>query len=128
MFKTLTESERNNLAFALRIAAERYQEDARVMRAQPNQAVHERLAVQFDKQSAEALQLADDIDNAKAVQIELHPDTKSINVTTRDLGNGSEEMYLTGRFTGEVDTWGKHTFVAENGQTYYLFEDEWTEN
>lgn len=48
----------------------------------------------------------------------------TITVATRDLGNGSEEFIKDGRFTGDVDTWGKWTFQPEQGPTHYLFADE----
>jgi hypothetical protein len=44
---------------------------------------------------------------------------------TRDLGSGIEAgAGLTGYFTGELDTWGKWTFVGGDGIVRYLFTDE----
>lgn len=42
----------------------------------------------------------------------------------RDIGYGVEEGEVVGRWTGEVDAWGKHTFEPDRGETLYLFEDE----
>jgi len=42
----------------------------------------------------------------------------------RDIGYGVERGETAGYFTGEVDTWGKHTLRTLNGPDLYLFEDE----
>ena len=42
----------------------------------------------------------------------------------RDIGYGIETGRLDGCFTGEIDTWGKHTFLGIDGQLYFFFRDE----
>jgi hypothetical protein len=49
-----------------------------------------------------------------------------LHAECRDIGYGVEtiigEHYI---YTGEIDTWGKHTFVSAHGEdTVYLFADE----
>lgn len=44
---------------------------------------------------------------------------------SRDLGYGTDNGIIAGYWTGEVDTWGKHTIASVDGQpTVYLFTDE----
>lgn len=53
------------------------------------------------------------------------PQTVMIDFECRDIGYGVEsEACVTGHWTGEVDTWGKRTFAADDGRTLYLFPDE----
>jgi hypothetical protein len=51
----------------------------------------------------------------------------TLSYTSRDLGYGAEEDTLEGWWTGEVDMWGKHTFITRQGTPYYFFPDEVTE-
>jgi hypothetical protein len=49
----------------------------------------------------------------------------TIEYECRDIGYGIESGEVTGRFTGEIDTWGKYTFQPEGGKApLYLFADE----
>jgi hypothetical protein len=49
----------------------------------------------------------------------------TIEYECRDIGNGVESGEVSGRFTGEIDTWGKHTFQPDGGKApLYLFDDE----
>lgn len=61
----LSDDDRSLLSSALRIAAARYAEDAKVSR----EAGHPRLGEQFDRQEAQAILLADEIDDADAVRV-----------------------------------------------------------
>lgn len=48
-----------------------------------------------------------------------------IQYKTRDLGNGSDEDAVTGRWKGEADTWGKREFAPEDrSDSLWLFADE----
>ena len=49
----------------------------------------------------------------------------AIEYECRDIGYGIESGEVTGRFTGEIDTWGKYTFQPDGGKApLYLFADE----
>jgi hypothetical protein len=49
----------------------------------------------------------------------------TIEYQCRDIGHGVESGEATGRFTSEVDTWGKYTFQPDGGKApLYLFADE----
>src|ERR1700735_3086075 len=49
----------------------------------------------------------------------------TIEYQCRDMGHGVESGELAGRFTGEIDTWGKYTFQPDGGKApLYLFADE----
>jgi hypothetical protein len=51
--------------------------------------------------------------------------TVTIEYQCRDIGHGIESGEATGRFTGEIDAWGKHTFHPDGGKApLYLFADE----
>jgi hypothetical protein len=51
--------------------------------------------------------------------------TVTIEYQCRDIGYGVESGEATGRFTGEIDTWGKYTFQPDGiGLPLYLFADE----
>jgi hypothetical protein len=51
--------------------------------------------------------------------------TVTIQYECRDIGYGIESGEVTGRFTGEIDAWGKHTFHSDGGKApLYLFADE----
>jgi hypothetical protein len=53
----------------------------------------------------------------------------TINYVCRaiDPRDERERGFLTGRFTGDTDTWGKRTFVTDSGQVHYFFADELAE-
>lgn len=51
----------------------------------------------------------------------------TLSYTARDLGYGEEEDTIEGWWTGEVDMWGKHTFITVERKPYYFFLDEVTE-
>lgn len=49
----------------------------------------------------------------------------TIEYQCRDIGYGVESGEATGRFTGTIDAWGKHTFHPDGGGVpLYLFADE----
>ena len=49
----------------------------------------------------------------------------TIEYQCRDIGFGVESGEATGRFTGEIDACGKHTFHPDGGKApLYLFADE----
>ena len=49
----------------------------------------------------------------------------TIEYQCRDIGYGVESGEVAGRFTGEIDTWGKYTFQPDGGKApLYLFADE----
>jgi len=52
-----------------------------------------------------------------------------ITYKTRDLGYGSEEGFMYGYLTNEVDAWGKRTIqvLRDDGnlEAWYLFADEY---
>ena len=49
----------------------------------------------------------------------------AITFETRDIGYGREYGTVEGFWTGEIDTWGKHTIRQINGRpALYLFTDE----
>ncbi len=64
--RTLTESERSTISNGLRVAAELYRED--IHRTSPDFA---RLADQFTRQAADALALAEQIDEAENITLEV---------------------------------------------------------
>jgi hypothetical protein len=48
-----------------------------------------------------------------------------VHFVSRDLGYGEEDGQFRGYWTGEIDTWGKHTFrPVGTGPIRYLFRDE----
>jgi hypothetical protein len=70
---TLTESQRTLLATSLRVAAEKYNENAdyirKAIKAGEHVAGSERVAKQFDSQFKDAMELANLIDNAESVEV-----------------------------------------------------------
>ena len=49
----------------------------------------------------------------------------TIEYQCRDIGYGIESGEVAGRFTGEIDAWGKYTFQPDGGKApLYLFADE----
>jgi hypothetical protein len=69
-YTDLTEAERNTLTHALRIAAERFNEHETNLKATPEQKpAYAGLAAQFARQTAEALALAERLDNAEFIRV-----------------------------------------------------------
>jgi hypothetical protein len=68
---TLTESQRTLVAMSLRIAAEKYSENAEYIRTLPGTsgAPQDRLQRQFEQQSKDTLDLANLIDNTESVEV-----------------------------------------------------------
>jgi hypothetical protein len=70
----LTETQRSVITRALQVAAERYVEDARLVRGEQSRTLHgpasaERLGAQFDKQAGDAAIMADLIEDAFSVEV-----------------------------------------------------------